>query len=91
MTYKIVGNIIDNSANPIVGADVFAVMTPMVEYENIYTPNIIGLSAVTDGDGNFEIILPPPDGVVEYHVFACYNNGTTVYAGKSFPYVQISG
>lgn len=91
MTYKIVGNIVDDSANPIVGASVFAVMTPLTEYENIYTPNITGLSTITDSNGNFEIILPPPDGVVEYHVFACYNSGTTVYAGKSFPYVQISG
>lgn len=91
MTYKIVGNITDDSANPIVGAEIFAVMTPLVEYATIYTPNITGLSAVSDDSGNFEIILPAPSGVVEYHVFACYLSGVTLYAGKSFPYVQISG
>jgi hypothetical protein len=91
VTYKIVGNIVDDSANPIVGADVFAVITPLVEYVDMFTPNITGLSAVSDDTGNFEIILPAPSGVVEYHVFACYKSGATLYTGKSIPYVQISG
>jgi len=82
--YKIVGEVKNSGGTPISGAKVCAFKTPAAHPQPLFT-------AITNAQGQYEISLPTPSGVVEYHVFVHYKVGAQLYTCLSMPYVQISG